>query len=94
MSEQERPKLELKLASDVAQGRYANGTVVTRGRHEVVLDFVAALPNHPAQIISRVVLPTEQARALLTTLQRTLDAPAPAATPPQAPPTSGDGTTN
>lgn len=79
MSEQERPKLELKLASDVAQGRYANATVVTRGRHEVVLDFVAALPNHPAQIISRIVLPTEQARALLTTLGRTLDAPAPTA---------------
>ncbi len=94
MSEQERPKLELKLASDVAQGRYANGTVVTRGRHEVVLDFVAALPNHPAQIISRVVLPTEQARALLTTLQRTLDAPAPAGAAPQAPPTSGEGTPN
>ncbi len=69
-----RPRVELNLDADTARGRYANATVVTRGRHEVVLDFVAALPHHRPQVVSRVVLPRAQADALAQTLRRTLDA--------------------
>lgn len=73
-------KLQLKLDADTARGRYANATVVTHGRHEVVLDFVSALPHHGAQVVSRIVLPRGQAEALARTLRRTLDA-----TPPGGP---------
>lgn len=69
-----RPRVELNLDADTARGRYANATVVTHGRHEVVLDFVAALPHHKPQVVSRVVLPRAQADALARTLRRTLDA--------------------
>lgn len=69
-----RKKFELKLDPDTARGRYANATVVTHGRHEVVLDFVSALPHHRPQVVSRVVLPRAQADALARTLRRTLDA--------------------
>lgn len=71
-----RPRVELNLDADTARGRYANATVVTHGRHEVVLDFVAALPHHKPQVVSRVVLPRAQADALARTLRRTLDASA------------------
>jgi hypothetical protein len=75
-----RPRVELNLDADTARGRYANATVVTRGRHEVVLDFIAALPHHRPQVVSRVVLPRAQAEALALTLRRTLDADAAAPT--------------
>ena len=69
-----RPRVELNLDAPTAQGRYANATVVTHGRHELVLDFVAALPHHRPQVVSRVILPRAQAEALAQTLRRTLDA--------------------
>jgi hypothetical protein len=80
-----RPRVELNLDTETARGRYANATVVTRGRHEVVLDFIAALPHHRPQVVSRVVLPRAQAEALATTLRRTLDADAATPRTPGAP---------
>lgn len=74
-----RRRVELKLDVETAKGRYANATVVTQGRHEVVLDFIAALPHHRPQVVARVVLPRAQAQALAATLQRTLASPPPAA---------------
>lgn len=68
-----RSRVELNLDAETARGRYANATVVTHGRHEVVLDFVAALPHHKPQVVSRVILPRAQADALARTLRRTLD---------------------
>lgn len=67
-----RRRVQLNLDAETAKGRYANATVVTQGRHEVVLDFVAALPHHRPQVVARVVLPRAQAEALAATLQRTL----------------------
>jgi hypothetical protein len=69
---QGRRKVELNLDADTAKGRYANATVVSQGQHEVVLDFVAALPHHKPQVVARVVLPRAQAQALARTLERTL----------------------
>ncbi len=68
-----RRKIDLSIDPAVAKGTYANATVVSHGRHEVVLDFVAALPHHKPQVVSRVVLPTQQAHALARTLTRTLE---------------------
>ncbi len=73
MSEAAPKKLELQLDTETARGRYANLTVVSHGREEVVLDFVAALPHHKPQVVSRIVLSHRQADALAKTLRRTLD---------------------
>lgn len=86
-------KVQLNLDAETARGRYANATVVTHGRHEVVLDFVAALPHHRPQVVSRVVLPRNQAEALARTLRRTLDATPPGARP-AAPSRRDDGDPN
>jgi hypothetical protein len=48
------------------------------------LDFVAALPHHKPQVVSRVVLPRSQAEALAKTLQRTLEQRAAGAAAPTA----------
>ncbi|MEX2502525.1 MAG: DUF3467 domain-containing protein [Trueperaceae bacterium] len=68
-----RRKIDLSLDPAVAKGTYANATVVSHGRHEVVLDFVAALPHHRPQVVARMVLPKVQAQALARTLTRTLE---------------------
>lgn len=68
----ERRKLDLQLDPEIGRGRYANATVVSHGPSEIVLDFVAALPHQKAQVVSRVVLPPRQAKALARTLARNL----------------------
>lgn len=76
MSDEKRPaqkRLELDLPRETARGVYANGTVVSHGTNEMVLDFVAALPHHKPQVVSRVILPPAQARALLRTLRHNLE---------------------
>lgn len=72
MSE-DRPKLDLQMDPEIGRGRYANATVVSHGAGEIVLDFVAALPHQKAQVVSRVVLPPRQAKALVRTLARNLE---------------------
>ncbi len=73
MPEEKKTKLELNLDAETARGRYANLTVVSHGREEVVLDFVANLPHHKPQVVSRIVLQIHQAEALAKTLRATLD---------------------
>lgn len=69
----ERPKLDLQIDRETARGSYANATVVTNGPSEIVLDFVAALPHQKPQVVSRVVLPARQAKALARTLARNVE---------------------
>jgi len=73
VSDEPRKKLELNLDAETARGKYANLAVVSHGRDEVILDFVAALPHHKPQVVSRIVLQRHQAEALARTLRRTLD---------------------
>lgn len=68
----ERPKLDVQMDPEIGRGRYANATVVSHGPAEIVLDFVAALPHQKPQVVSRVVLPPRQAKALARTLVRNL----------------------
>lgn len=69
----QRGKLDLQVDRETAQGRYANATVVSNGANEIILDFVAALPHHKAQVVSRIVLPPRQAKALARTLARNVE---------------------
>lgn len=68
-----RPKLDLQIDRETGRGVYANATVVTNGPTEIVLDFIAALPHQKAQVVSRVVLPARQAKALARSLARNVD---------------------
>ena len=68
-----RPKLDLQMDRETGRGVYANATVVSNGPNEIVLDFVAALPHQKAQVVSRIVLPPRQAKALARTLTRNVE---------------------
>lgn len=70
---EKRTKLDLQMDRETGRGLYANATVVSNGPNEIVLDFVAALPHQKPQVVSRVVLPPRQAKALVRTLARNLE---------------------
>jgi hypothetical protein len=66
-------KLEIQLDEDVAQGVYANLTVVNHNDAEFCLDFIFVQPQVPrAKVRSRVVTSPRHAKRLLLALQENL----------------------
>ncbi len=62
--------LDLELAEEVAQGRYANLAVISHSRSEFVIDFAAMMPGlQKARVHSRIILTPEHAKRLLMSLQ-------------------------
>ncbi len=66
-------QFQIELKEDVAQGTYANFTVIAHSSSEFVLDFVRVMPGLPkAQVKSRVILTPEHAKRLFFALQDNL----------------------
>lgn len=62
------------MSPEVAEGEYANMTVVTHSPSEFVFDFVRILPNLPkAKVKSRIILSPSQAKRLRDVLQRQIN---------------------
>jgi hypothetical protein len=65
-----KKELDLELAEEVAQGRYANLAVISHSRSEFVVDFAAMMPGlQKARVHSRIILTPEHAKRLLMSLQ-------------------------
>ncbi len=65
-----KKELDLELAEEVAQGKYANLAVISHSRSEFVVDFAAMMPGLPkARVHSRIILTPEHAKRLLMSLQ-------------------------
>lgn len=63
-------KLQIELSQEVAEGTYANLSIISHSRSEFVVDFVRVMPNTPKAIVkSRVILTPENAKRLLFALQ-------------------------
>ena len=63
-------QLQIELTPEVAEGTYANLTIITHSSAEVVLDFVRILPGLPkASVKNRIVMAPEHAKRLLFALQ-------------------------
>ena len=63
-------QLQIELKEEVAQGTYANLTVISHSTSEFVLDFIRMLPGLPkAQVKSRIVMTPEHAKRLLMALE-------------------------
>lgn len=66
-------QLQIDLPQEVAQGVYANLSVITHSSSDFVLDFARILPGLPkATVGSRVILAPEQAKRLLMALQENI----------------------
>jgi len=63
-------KLQIELSQEVAEGTYANLSIISHSRSEFVADFVRVMPNTPKAVVkSRVILTPENAKRLLFALQ-------------------------
>lgn len=62
-------QIQIELTEDVAQGSYANLSIITHSSSEFVIDFIRIVPGVPkAKVKSRVILSPENAKRLLSVL--------------------------
>jgi hypothetical protein len=67
---QQKMRLKIKAAEEIARGVYANLALVHNKELEFVLDFVFVEPQRPAgQVVSRVVTNPRTAKLLLKGMQ-------------------------
>ena len=68
--DQNNNQLQITIAPDVAQGRYANLAVIGHSQTEFILDFASVMPGQKnANVVSRIILAPEHAKRLLAALQ-------------------------
>jgi hypothetical protein len=74
MATDDRPKLQLQLDDDIAQGLYANLVLINHTENEFVLDFAFLQPtNGRAKVRSRIVSSPRHTKRLLLALQKNLE---------------------
>ena len=67
---EKKQELKIELTPEVATGHYSNLAVISHSGQEFYLDFVAMAPNMPqAKVISRIIMPPENAKNLLFALR-------------------------
>ncbi len=69
MSDPPQNEINIELPEDVADGTYANLSIISHSDGEFVLDFVRIVPNVPnAKVKARVILSPPQTKRLLRAL--------------------------
>lgn len=68
--EQKKNEIKIELTPEVANGHYANLTVISHSAGEFFLDFITMAPNMPqAKVQSRIIMTPENAKNLLFALR-------------------------
>ena len=76
MDNKNNPKNEIKieLTPEVAQGHYANLSIIAHSPHEFIMDFINMVPNPPqAKVQTRVIMTPENAKNLLFALRENIE---------------------
>jgi hypothetical protein len=73
MSSDDRPKLQVQLDDDVAQGHYSNLVLINHTENEFVLDCAFLEPNGRARVRTRVVSSPRHTKRLLLALQKNVE---------------------
>jgi hypothetical protein len=73
MSSDDRPKLQVQLDDDVAQGHYSNLVMINHTENEFVLDFAFLQPNGRARVRTRVLSSPRHTKRLLLALQKNVE---------------------
>ena len=70
---QNEDQIQIELTDEIAQGTYANLSIITHSSSEFVLDFIRIVPGVPkAKVKSRVILTPENAKRLMFALNDNL----------------------
>jgi hypothetical protein len=63
-------EIQIELPEDIAQGTYANLSIIAHSASEFIIDFVRLVPNVPkAKVHSRIILTPENAKRLFYALE-------------------------
>lgn len=75
MTQQEQPKVNLKIDASVEQGSYSNAISIHVNHNEVTLDFGYMLPNQDPvtiKLVSRINLTHQTAESLMNVLSNAM----------------------
>lgn len=63
-------EINIELSEEVAEGVYANLSIISHSNSEFVLDFIRLVPNVPkAKVKSRVIMTPQQTKRLMNALR-------------------------
>ena len=75
MSQQEQPKVNLKIDAAIEQGSYSNAISIHVNHNEVILDFGYMLPNQDPvtiKLVGRINLTHQTAESLMNVLSNAM----------------------
>lgn len=62
-------EINIELSEELAEGIYANLSIISHSNSEFILDFIRLVPNIPkAKVKSRIVMSPQQAKRLMMAL--------------------------
>jgi len=63
-------EINIELSEEIAEGVYANLSIISHSNSEFILDFIRLVPNVPkAKVKSRVIMTPQQTKRLMYALQ-------------------------
>ena len=63
-------EINIELSEEIAEGVYANLSIISHSNSEFILDFIRLVPNVPkAKVKSRVIMTPQQTKRLMFALQ-------------------------
>lgn len=66
-------EISIELPEEIAEGVYANLSIISHSNTEFVLDFIRLVPNVPkAKVKSRVIMTPQQTKRLLQALRENI----------------------
>lgn len=70
MSDQKNNEINIELPEEIAEGTYANLSIISHSNSEFILDFIRLVPNMPkAKVKARVIMTPQQTKRLMFALQ-------------------------
>ena len=66
-------EISIELPEEIAEGVYANLSIISHSNTEFILDFIRLVPNVPkAKVKSRVIMSPQQTKRLLQALRENI----------------------
>lgn len=73
MEEQKPNEINIELSEEVAEGIYANLSIISHSNAEFILDFIRLVPNVPkAKVKSRIIMTPQQTKRLMHALRENI----------------------
>ncbi|BDS14675.1 DUF3467 domain-containing protein [Aureispira anguillae] len=66
-------EINIELSEDIAEGIYANLSIISHSNSEFIMDFIRLVPNVPkAKVKSRIIMTPQQTKRLMYALRENI----------------------